>query len=197
MNTVNSLHYSTFGQRLAAYIIDFFVLLPLLLLHMWVGNSSKSSALFFTIALSTAGSAYSIYCHGRYGQTIGKRAIGLRVVQLTGEPITWRMAWLRISVDLGFSCFATVGSFIALQSIKDSAYYGVSWMDQTRNLMSLRPQWCGWVANLGQVWIWSDLITMIVNPKRRAIHDFIAGTVVIASANQYKSPAMDTGQDNK
>jgi uncharacterized RDD family membrane protein YckC len=30
-----------------------------------------------------------------------------------------------------------------------------------------------------QVWIWIELIVMLTNRRRRALHDFIAGTVVI------------------
>ena len=30
-----------------------------------------------------------------------------------------------------------------------------------------------------QIWIWSELIVMLTNRRRRALHDFIAGTVVI------------------
>jgi uncharacterized RDD family membrane protein YckC len=30
-----------------------------------------------------------------------------------------------------------------------------------------------------QAWLWSELVVLRLNQKRRALHDFIAGTVVI------------------
>ena len=33
---------------------------------------------------------------------------------------------------------------------------------------------------VGFLWTWSELIVMLFNQRRRALHDFIAGTVVIA-----------------
>jgi len=32
---------------------------------------------------------------------------------------------------------------------------------------------------LMQVWIWGEFLTMLFNKKRRAVHDFMAGTVVV------------------
>ena len=30
-----------------------------------------------------------------------------------------------------------------------------------------------------QIWIWSEFVVLLFNRRKRAIHDFIAGTVVI------------------
>ena len=37
-----------------------------------------------------------------------------------------------------------------------------------------------------QLWTWSELIVMLTNRQRRALHDFIAGTVVIKK--EYADP---------
>lgn len=44
--------------------------------------------------------------------------------------------------------------------------------------MSFTPGWYKIVNILMNVWIWSEFIVILTNKKRRAIHDFIAGTVV-------------------
>jgi len=36
---------------------------------------------------------------------------------------------------------------------------------------------------LWTIWIWSELITMMFNERRRAIHDYMAGTVVIQKSS--------------
>jgi uncharacterized RDD family membrane protein YckC len=30
----------------------------------------------------------------------------------------------------------------------------------------------------GQIWVWSEVVVMLFNKRRRALHDFIAGTIV-------------------
>jgi uncharacterized RDD family membrane protein YckC len=46
------------------------------------------------------------------------------------------------------------------------------------NLGSHRPEWLDWVNTANQVWMWSEVVVMLFNRRRRALHDFIAGTVV-------------------
>jgi len=69
--------------------------------------------------------AYTIYCHGRFGQTLGKHFMGIRVVLTTGERIDWREAWLRSSVDVMLALLGIIASFVALSTIADADYYGV------------------------------------------------------------------------
>jgi uncharacterized RDD family membrane protein YckC len=35
------------------------------------------------------------------------------------------------------------------------------------------------ISHLGNIWIWSEIIVILTNKRRRAIHDFIAGTVIV------------------
>jgi uncharacterized RDD family membrane protein YckC len=122
--------------------------------------------------------AYPIYYHGRFGQTIGKRVMGIRVVLTTGERIGWREAWLRSSVDVGFSVLYAIESLAALLTIADGEYYGVGWIQRGANLAAHQPSWLHWTWTLGQIWAWSEVVTMLFNKRRRALHDFIAGTLV-------------------
>ena len=106
--------------------------------------------------------------------------MGIRVVRTTGERIGWREAWLRSSIDVVFSVLGVVSSFIALAAIADAQYYGVGWMQRAQNLQALGPTWLAWTATASQIWIWSEVVVMLFNKRRRALHDFIAGTVVTA-----------------
>ena len=171
-------NYATFGQRFAAMWIDFFVLLPLMVAEGWLGSVSKGAALALVIPMAIAYVAYTIYYHGRFGQTIGKRMMGIRVVRTTGERIGWREAWLRSSIDVLFATLGGVGSLVALAAIGDADYYGVGWMQRAQNLAAHEPAWLAWTGTATQIWVWSELVVMLFNKRRRALHDFIAGTVV-------------------
>ena len=174
------MNYATFWQRFAAMWIDFFVLLPLMVVDVWLQSMSLVAAIILVVPTTAAYWAYTIYCHGRFGKTIGKHAMGIRVVQTTGERIGWREAWLRSSVDVVLSVFGVISSFVALAAIADSQYYGVGWIQRGQNLHALEPSWLAWTYTAGQIWIWSELVVMLFNKRRRALHDFIAGTVVTA-----------------
>ena len=46
-------------------------------------------------------------------------------------------------------------------------------------LPEVAPSWnrpLSWAAN---IWFWSELLVLLTNQQRRALHDFLAGTVVI------------------
>jgi uncharacterized RDD family membrane protein YckC len=171
------MNYATFWQRFAAMWIDFFVLLPLMVVDVWLQSLSRVAAIVLLLPMTAAYCAYEVFCHGRFGQTIGKYAMGIRVVRTTGERIGWREAWLRSSVDVVFAALGVISSFIALAAVADAQYY-VGWMQQARNLQVLKPTWLAWTSTASQIWIWSEVVVMLFNKRRRALHDFIAGTVV-------------------
>ena len=173
------MNYATFWPRFAAMWIDFFVLLPFGLLNLWGQSVSKSFAMAMVVPTAAFYSAYHIYCHGRFGQTIGKRIMRIRVVRLNGEAIGWREAWMRSLVDLGFACLWSISSFVALTSISDGDYNAIDWKHRAQALMNLRPSWLHWTNTANMIWVWSEIIVMLFNSKKRALHDFIANTVVI------------------
>ncbi len=101
-------------------------------------------------------------------------------VRTTGEPIGWREAWRRSAVDLLFALAAIIGSFSALAVIPDSQYYSVGWPVRSSNLEAHQPPWIAWTGTAAQIWVWSEVLVMLFNKQRRALHDFIAGTIVIS-----------------
>ena len=172
------MNYATFWQRFAAAWVDCFVFLPVIFIQAWLESISKVTAIILVVPMTAAYCAYTIYCHGRFGKTVGKHAMGIRVVRTTGERIGWREAWLRSSVDLAFAALGVIPSFVALAAISDAEYYGVTWMRRASNLQAYQPAWHAWTFAAGQIWAWSEVIVMLFNTRRRAVHDFIAGTVV-------------------
>jgi len=50
-------------------------------------------------------------------------------------------------------------------------------------MIELAPSWYKSLQWIQNAWVWGELIVLLTNRKRRALHDFIAGTVVV-----YTSP---------
>ena len=97
-----TMKYATFWQRFAAAWIDFFVLLPFTLIQSWLGSASKTAALVLVLPMTSAYLGYTIYCHGRFGQTVGKYATGIRVLRTTGERLAGEKLGCAVQSTLRF-----------------------------------------------------------------------------------------------
>ena len=173
------LKYGTVWQRTFGALIDDLLLLPLGLLILWLNHLSKTTALIDMVPMVAISLGYNIYCSGRFGQTVGMWLEGIRIVKVDGRAIGWREAWLRSSIRIIFDVPDTIAGFIALLSIPDTAYYGVDWWQQTLNLVKYYPWWYLILHRAGGIWFGCDILAIVLNKKRRALHDFIAGTIVI------------------
>lgn len=186
------MRYAGFSKRFAAGWIDFFVLLLPLILLLWLETVSRSWAFLVLIPLTFMFSGYEMYFHGRWGQTIGKRSQDIRVVSLDGTAITWKQAFLRSSVGLGLGALSSISILVALFSMTDGEYSALRWIDLTARRNELSP-YINQINIATQVWVWSEVVVLLFNRKRRALHDFIAGTVVVESPRRTK--AMSSADD--
>ena len=174
--------YAGFGKRFISALVDGLLFLPLLGLYFWLAPQSRVAA-FLLIPLNFLSySIYSIYFHARYGQTLGKMAAGIRVLKTDGQPIGFREALLRSSVELGLGVLTCAGNLVAIAAISDDVYSRLSsnpFFQRTYAIEERIPTWGRWAGNLSVYWSWSELIVLLFNRKRRALHDFIAGTIVV------------------
>ncbi|QKY18851.1 RDD family protein [Halolamina sp. CBA1230] len=99
----------TFGQRVGALLLDlllvgvtFGVVAGLATALAFVLVADPTSPLAVEVAVlvlqsvtTVVGLAYFVYTEGAYGQTLGKRAVGLVVVTEDGEPIGYGDALVR------------------------------------------------------------------------------------------------------
>ena len=111
---------------------------------------------------------YSVLLHAKYGQTFGKMAIGVKVLDVTeGRLPTLRQAFIR---DSGYIVLNTFAMFYLIYLVLAGQYTPAA------EITLLPGQILVW-ASLG--WFLLEIITMATNDKRRAFHDFLAKTVVV------------------
>ncbi len=123
---------------------------------------------------------YDTYFHARFGQTVGKRVMGIQVVRLDGNVIGWREAWLRSAAEALYYMFQVVASWVALSRIgDDGAYEGLGWLQRGPLLSQHAPAWPSWIDGVYFAWFWGAVVVMLFHRERRSLHDFIAGTVVV------------------
>jgi len=160
--------YQTFVLRFAAGFIDGLILMPIDLVDYWAFAPERPIGLVIVWALISFPSLwlYSVLMHGFYGQTIGKRLAGVKVLDVSERPISMRQAFLRDSVYIGLN---TIGLFRFL-------YFRLVGELPDTQMMNIVGYLVGYAA-LG--WFLLEILTTLTNKKRRALHDFIAGTVVV------------------
>jgi uncharacterized RDD family membrane protein YckC len=163
---------------LVAGLIDLIVLAPCMAFGFWAMTASKLSALLVMLPLNALSLAYHVVLHARFGQTLGKMAAGVRVMKASGEPISWREAGLRSSVDIVIAVVGMVSYAVMLSHLPDSEWR-IGWVEHSRRLTQLQPAWARWAGYVNQAWFWSEMVVLLFNEQKRALHDFIAGTVVI------------------
>jgi uncharacterized RDD family membrane protein YckC len=169
------LKYRTFWPRFWSGMIDMAVFWPfLLVIDDWVWSTPSHPVLlvlwflFYSVALT----AYSILCHGLWGQTLGKRLLRIRVLDVSGGRLTFPQAVLRDAFPLAFAAASLAIDLPVVASGQNPydeariAREGLPWLSELFGYLSL-------------AWFVAEFVTMLFNDKRRAIHDYIASSVVV------------------
>ena len=173
------MQYAGFWLRLGAALIDFVVLVPFMFLYYYLRSISWTTAVVIQIPYFLLWPVYNIYFLGRWGQTIGKMAMRIKVVSLDGSQIGYKQAFLRHIVDFFFAIITKLSLIVALFSISATTLESLGWQECNKVLYDATPSWGFWAQHASIAWIYSEMVVLLFNKKKRAIHDFIAGTVVI------------------
>ena len=171
--------YAGFWKRFCAGWVDCFVLLPLGFLFTWLRGFDRNLAILIAIPQVALFSMYNVYFNAHFGGTLGKLAVGIRVTRPDGVKIGWTEAWKRSAVDIVFAFFGVCVNMWALTQVNGEEYSAARFFERMRLLGSHYPYWFSAITLLRRVWIWSEVVVLLFNRRKRALHDFIAGTVVV------------------
>jgi len=161
--------YHTFWRRFFAGWCDGLIFLPLGIVNVFIKNLDIP-VLFIIVWLFVyvfAVPVYTILMHGRFGQTLGKMATGIIVLHVSeNRIINYEEAVIRESPNLIGSLFffvMTVYLEFDTDAFTNHAFvitYGI-------------------LSSANAIWFLVEIITMFSNKKRRALHDYLAHSVVI------------------
>jgi len=167
--------YSTFGSRVWAGLLDGLVFLPMGFADSYLAAPERGPAIILLWGTGSYSAywLYSVLMHARYGQTLGKMAFHVKVLDVAEKRIpTLRQAFLR---DAGY-IIPNLASLVYLFTLVLSGRYSLN------AELGGAP---GVILGLaGVAWFLLEVVTMATNRKRRALHDYIAGTVVVRDAEQ-------------
>jgi uncharacterized RDD family membrane protein YckC len=159
--------YSTFFDRLGSNFVDGMVIgiLGFVLKHLHLTDSIESVTLLSVIGFFSGifPFLYNIVLHASGGQTIGKMFMRIKVFDKSEKKvISFTQAFLRDSVP--------IAAIIIMDFILPEIWPG----NIILILAAIR-----FVLILLIVWSMLEVVTLLFNRKRRALHDYIAGTVVL------------------
>jgi uncharacterized RDD family membrane protein YckC len=176
---INDKIYSGFWSRFGANLLDGLIFIPYSFLLLFVNSFDKSIYFFTFIPNLLFIFWYNIYLPKRYGGTPGKIIVGIRIVGIDSSPIGWKEAFLRYSVTIAFSVLNMSMMLIAVLLADGEIYDNLNWLQKSVYLSGIAKN--NIITILSNIWIWSEIIVLLFNKRKRAIHDFIAGTVIIKS----------------
>jgi len=123
------MRYAGFWIRVVAKLIDGIAMgivigIPMLILMFATGmvsaqggQSAGFAAIGLQLVLQVVGMAasigYNTFMHGKYGATLGKMAVGIRVVMADGAPVTYMRAFGRAWADILSGLVCNIGYIIA------------------------------------------------------------------------------------
>jgi uncharacterized RDD family membrane protein YckC len=142
-------HFAGFWIRVAARTIDILVILGIYNLFYLVDRFGASAGLWMSVPADDIYSItgvfsmenlvraafffgfpifYYVYLHGAYGQTFGKMAMRIKVINEDGSPLDYRRAFIR-----------WLGYFICVFTL----YIGYVWVAFDRRKQGLHDRVCG------------------------------------------------------
>jgi len=163
--------FDTFWERFWALSIDGFILNIILQIPQFFTVPVFSvSSVILEIVFSNIPYVYAVLMVGKYGQTIGKMIMKIKIVDnATENAVNYSQSFMREVVPMVLVTTSIILNFILFSDI-DLENFKVSTLGYI--LIFFPP---------GMLAIWSilEIVSMLFDDKNRAIHDKIADTVVI------------------
>lgn len=172
--------YKTFWLRVFAILIDGFIL----------GIASKIlnlvptfdlDSIYYPISLIDTNMPfiYAIYMVAQRGQTYGKQIVGIKILDFqTESPVSFNQSLKREIVPLIIVNISLISGWVL--------FYGVDIQNyEFTTLGKIIVFLPGFIYG---IWSLLEIVTMLFDDKKRALHDYIAGTVCVNISYHVKHP---------
>ncbi len=182
--------YAGVWRRFAALWLDALIALPLYGLAYQLDGVSRAVRLYLLVPFGLFQLWYNIDLVRRYGGTPGMLLLKLRVAMVDGSSVTWKAAALRYVVRFALTFLSSALLAAGVLSMTDGTYFSLSFAERYRQLASMAERWRTPIDRLAQIWVFSEFVTMNFNERRRALQDFMGGTVVLQVGDRFSLPSL-------
>jgi len=169
-----NVRFAGFWTRVAASILDSFILIPILFLGVYNMMSWKSLPLY--IVLQVAALIYKPWMEAEYGATLGKMATKIKVVNTDYQDINLQQSLNRYLFYFANSFMGLVGGFMLFMEeefMELTDFYDIADLQAKIGTPEI-DQFLGLLIFVSCIFCASDL-------KKQTLHDKIAKTYVVNS----------------
>ena len=172
--------YAGFWRRVAAHLIDSVALGLALLAIILITLGNNSLYLLTLVVPGVLSIIYQLYLTTKYGATLGKMAMGIKIVRLDGSPIGFAQANVRYSPYLILGIIAVMGNIEAFNNIPvPSIFFEHGWSDRSRLVQQYQPIWVFLSSVVGMLFALADAIALLISKQKLSVHDRMASTMVV------------------
>ena len=171
-------NYASYTSRLGAMLIDVLVFQFLMLLIKYWGGVGKWYYIIYSVTNIFWIYFITIYLVKRTGASLGKLILGLVIVKTDGQPVGWKNAILRESIALVKIALQLIIILSVFNKIDNSYYLSLKPNTTQEYLHSFSPYF-SYLYWVGIILTAVNAVLIFTNKRKRLLHDFIAGTVVI------------------
>lgn len=173
------IEYGGFWRRLLAAIIDGFILAPVGITTLVLLSYTHRAFLFMTLPTLLISLFFYVYLTHRYGGTPGKRILLMRITNLDGSPVALTTAFIRYSPYLLISLISDVSTLIMTRNLAGIGFEEMSLLEKMAAIGRHGPAWGEYFNYVMWAWYLAVIISIVASARKRALHDYIAGTVVL------------------
>lgn len=176
--TGGELRYASFWHRCGALVLDALILSPLYALDFYLEGQSRMYYVYTLAPMELVSVFIYLFMVVKYGGTPGKLLMGLRTVSLDGARVTSKQAALRYAPLWSMNMLVAVATISGALGMSEQTFQSLGFLERSEALEAQAPmvQVFTWLMF---AYLFAALITMLANDKRRTLHDFLAGTVVV------------------
>jgi uncharacterized RDD family membrane protein YckC len=173
------MEYGGFWRRVGALILDAIILAPLGI-ALFVGlNFTHYAYVYYSVPSLVIYLFYNVYLVRRFGGTPGKRIIRMRITMTDGSPVTLKAAVVRYMPMFLFGVVSAVATIITALNLDDTGFESLNYLEKMQAVDANSPAWNMAFTWIMWAWMIVGAITLAASARKRAVHDFLAGTVVL------------------
>lgn len=115
----------------------------------------------------------------KYGGTPGKLITGIVIIKTDLSSINWNDTFKRNIDGIIYSIINSILTVYVLSKNDNTIYSSLPKDKQVHYIKSLHNHSLEILHYSNEIWIVASIICLLINQRKRTLHDFIAGTIVI------------------
>lgn len=172
-NTINY-RFAGFWVRVGASLVDFLVMIPFAFLSFYIIIVLKSLPLVILVHIIMA--AYKPLLEYQYGATLGKMAVGIKVINEDGGLLTPNQAIIRY---LPWLISNVINLLLVVEIFGAPGFDEVGGFFEYFEFAQLNPSSLSSLSSVASLLIFVSVLVLVFNKQKQALHDKWAKTYCI------------------